>query len=183
MGIKVTQEIIDQINETYLSTLSYSRTSKKVGCSTSTVKKYLTKECQELAEEKLQDWDALYFYVYRLFGHNTDEEPVSLHNITQMHRYFDKGMTYRGQLLTLKYFYEVQKRPVKKQYRTVGIIPHIYEEAKLYYMRKAKNAEEIQNGIKKQLAKDRIEIPYDPRKRRQKKKTLDLSLAMKGESS
>lgn len=180
---KITQETIDQINEIYLNTLNYSKTAKIVGCSASTVKKYLTKECQELAEEKLQDWDALYFYVYRLFGKNTDEEPVSIHNITQMHKYFDKGMTYKGQLLTLKYIYEVQKKPVKKQYRTVGLIPYVYEEAKLYYMRQAKSAEEIHAGIKTQLAKDRIEIPYDPRKRRQKKKTLDLSLAMKGAQS
>lgn len=96
MAIKITPEIIEKINQSYLQTLNLSKTAKQIGCSSSTVKKYLTKECLELAEEKLQDWDALYFYVYRLFGHHSDNEPVSVRNIVQMHRFYEKGMTYRG---------------------------------------------------------------------------------------
>ena len=121
MAKKKYEDKIDLINETYLKTLNYEKTAKIIGCTSSTVKRYLTDESLKKGEEKMQDWDALYFYVYRLFGHHSEDEPVSMHNITQMHRYFDKGMTYRGQLLTLKYFYEVQKKPVKPQYKTVGM--------------------------------------------------------------
>lgn len=136
-----------------------------------------------MAEEKLQDWDALYFYVYRLFGHSDiDDQPVSVHNIIQMHRYFERGMTYRGQLLTLKYIYEIKKRPIKPQYKSVGLIPYEYSAAAVYYQNQAKRTEEIQAAIKKQLAIDRIEIPYNPRLKKQKKKTLDLDLALKGDN-
>jgi hypothetical protein len=180
--VNITEEIIEKINELYLKTLNMKDTAKEIGCSSSTVKKYLTKECLELAEEKLQDWDALYFYVYRLFGKNSEEEPVSVHNIIQMQRNFKKGMTYRGQLLTLKYIYEVKKTPIKPQYKTVGLIPYEYSAAAQYYKKQAKRTEEIQAGIKRQLEIDRIEIPYNPRLRKQKrKKTIDLNEALKGD--
>ena len=77
-------------------------------------------------------------------------------------------------LMLVRYSQYLQK------YRKNTIIPYVYEEAKLYYLNQAKKAEEIAAGIKRQLEKDRIEIPYNPRLRRQKKKTLDPSLAEKG---
>ena len=57
------------------------------------------------------------------------------------------------------------------------IIPYVYEEARAYYKKEAKKAEEISELIQKQLAKDRIEIKYNPNNyigRNKKKKLINL---------
>ena len=46
-----------------------------------------------------------------------------------------KGYTYKGMMLSLKYFYEVKQndRTKYKGSETIGIIPYVYEDAKEYY--------------------------------------------------
>ena len=94
-----------------------------------------------------------------------------------MQRFAKQGMPYRGQLLTLKYFYEVKKSPKDKSNGSIGIIPFVYEEARIYYEKKARRADEIANAIQKQLEQDRIEIKYNPSDyigQKKKKKMIDL---------
>ena len=94
-----------------------------------------------------------------------------------MQKFKAQGMPYRGQLLTLKYFFEVKKNSIEKAKGSIGIIPFIYAEARVYYENKAKKADDIANSIKKQLEKDRIEIKYNPEdymKQKKKKKKINL---------
>jgi len=56
-------------------------------------------------------------------------------------------MPYRGQLLTLKYFYEIKRNSTKKSNGSIGIIPFVFAEAKLYYETQAKRAEDISKAI------------------------------------
>ena len=87
-------------------------------------------------------------------------------------------MPYRGQLLTLKYFYEVKHNSTKKSNGSIGIIPFVFSEAENYYCAEAKRTEEISESIKKQLEQDRKEIKYNPSDyigRKKKKKLIDLN--------
>lgn len=167
---KLSEEKIQEINDLFMKCGNLRYVANLCNVSESTVKKHLTKEGKDFMKQVAEDWDTLWFYVYRLFGKNSEEFPVSEKNIYLMQRYFKQGYTYRGQLLTLKYFYEVRKHKVRKDKLTVGIIPYVYLEAVYYYQEKAKNIDRILTGLKKQLKVDRQEIQYNPQQYRNKRK-------------
>lgn len=48
-------------------------------------------------------------------------------------KYLNEGMTYRGMIYSLVYFYEIKRNDKSKANEGIGIIPYIYEEAKKYY--------------------------------------------------
>ena len=174
---KITEELIEQINKRYSECKNMSQVARELDVSPGTVKKYLSEENLKLKKTQIDDRDALWFYIYRLFGQSSADKPVSDWNITQMQRFAKQGMPYRGQLLTLKYFYEVKKSPKDKSNGSIGIIPFVYEEARIYYEKKARRADEIANAIQKQLEQDRIEIKYNPSDyigQKKKKKMIDL---------
>lgn len=176
--VRVTPEMIEQINILYAECLNMSQVAREVGVSNSTVKRYLNEENLKKVKNQYDDRDALFFYIIRLFGINSEEEPVSAHNLTLMQKYKAKGYPYRGQLLTLKYFYEVERHPIKEEYKTIGIIEYVYERARQYYHNQAKKADEIGEAIERQLQKDRLEIKYDPKNYfnpKKKKKMIDLN--------
>lgn len=75
----------------------------------------------------------------------------------------------------MKYFYEVKKNKVKDEYKTIGIIPYVLTDALDYYKNIYKKQQELEETIKKQLEKDRIEIPYKPSFSRKRKKEIDLN--------
>lgn len=175
-----TQEQIDKINELYKKYGVMSDVAKEMGVSSSTIKKYLTQESLDYLNKDMENWDALWFYVYHLLGHYTDEEPVELKNVFCMMRYRRKGMSYRGQLLTMKYYYDVLGHR-KDRIKGVWIIPQQYNNARYYYINQAKKADEIAKEIEEQLKQDRLEIRYNPKdyshkqKQKRKKKEIDLS--------
>lgn len=176
--VTITPEIIEKINRRYSECLNMSKVAKEIGVSSSTVKRYLTEENLNLVKNEYDDRDALFFYIYRLFGEQSEEQPVSKWNIIQMQKFREQGMPYRGQLLTLKYFFEVKHSSKEKAKGSIGIIPYIYSDARQYYEKQAKKAEEISLLIQKQLEKDRIEIKYCPSDyigRKKKKKLIDLN--------
>lgn len=175
--VKIDEEMIQKINEEYAECANMAEVARRLGISSSTVKKYLNEDNLSIVDREYDDFDALWFYVYRLFGKTPEGDPVSKWNITQMKRFRTMGISYRAQLLTLKFFYEVEKNPIKKEYCTVGIIPYILDRSKTYYEHVDKKQEQIIEEIEKQLEIDRKEIPYDPSKYRgnkRKKKTIDL---------
>ena len=170
---KVDEELIVKINEKYKEYKNTAQVARELNISASTVKKYLTEENLKLKERMNDDRDALWYYIFRLFGVDNDD-PVSEWNVVQMMKFKKMGISYRAQLLTLKWFYEVKKNPVKEKYKTIGIIPYVFEEARAYYKAQAQRQKEIEEAIEKQLERDRIEIQYNPsdyiNKRRKKKK-------------
>lgn len=174
--VKVDEELVQKINELYKSCKNMSQVAKELEISPSTVKNHLTEENLKLKDKLNDDRDALWFYIYKLFGPD-DDKPVSDWNVTQMQKFNRMGMGYRAQLLTLKWYYEVKKNPVKKEYKTIGIIPYVYDQAALYYKKQESKAKEIAEAIEKQLEQDRIEIQYNPSDyigTKKKKKLIDL---------
>lgn len=174
---KISDEIIAEINEKYSLYKNMSQVARELNIAPSTVKKYLNEENLKNKQLLSDDRDALWYYIFRLFGQYSEDKPVSDWNITQMQKFKAQGMPYRGQLLTLKYFFEVKKNSIEKAKGSIGIIPFIYAEARVYYENKAKKADDIANSIKRQLEKDRIEIKYNPEdymKQKKKKKKINL---------
>lgn len=175
--VKITDELIQQINQRYAECKNMSQVAREFDISPSTVKKHLTEDNLALSKIQNDDRDALWYFIFRTFGQYSEDKPVSDWNITQMQKFKRQGMPYRGQLLTLKYFYEIKKNSTEKSRGSIGIIPFVYEEAKTYYERQARKADEISKSIQKQLEQDRIEIKYNPSDYigRKKKKTIDIT--------
>ena len=66
---------------------------------------------------------------------------------------------------------------VKEQYKTIGIIPYVYDEAAAYYKSQDKKQKEIEAAIERQLEKDRVEIKYNPSDyigKKKKRNQIDL---------
>ena len=95
------------------------------------------------------------------------------------------GMSYKTQLLTLKWYYEVERNPVQDRYHTIGIIPYVYDKAANYYKLQEKKRKEIEVAIEKQLEQDRVEIKYNPGDyigRKKKKKMIDIDSIVGGDA-
>lgn len=175
---KIDEETIQKINQRYSECKNMAQVARELGIAPTTVKKYLTEENLQLKQTESDDRDALWYYIFRLFGEYSEDKPVSDWNITQMQKFRKQGMPYRGQLLTLQYFYDIRKNSKERSNGSIGIIPFIYDEARLYYEKQAKKADEIGRAIQKQLEQDRIEIKYNPSDyigKKTRRKLIDLN--------
>ncbi len=176
--VVLTDEEIEQINKRYEETLNMAQVAREFGITGAKVKSVLTSENLKLVDKDKEYRDALFYYILNLFGIESEKNPVSEWNITQMQNFKKSGISYRAQLLTLKYYYEVQRNKVKKEHRTIGIIPFIINDAAAYYRLQDKRKKDIEQAIEKQLAQDRITIKYNPSDyigKRKKKKMIDLN--------
>jgi hypothetical protein len=102
------------------------------------------KICYESTEkQKIKDTEErneLHEFLLGLF--NVDKLPANIVvQIEKMRKEHD--FRYKGILLTLDYFHNIQHNPVDKM--SVGIVPHIYDECKAYYIQKAKRKKQIEN--------------------------------------
>lgn len=175
--VKIDEELVEKINKRYAECKNMSQVARELEISPSTVKKHLTEDNLQLSKTQNDDRDALWYYIYRLFGECTPDKPVSDWNVTQMQKFKRQGMPYKGQLLTLKYFYEIKRNSTERAKGSIGIIPFVYEEAKCYYETQARKADEVTASIQKQLEQDRIEIKYNPSDYigvKKKKQIIDL---------
>ena len=175
---KLTDDEIKLANELYAKYVNMAKVARELNTTAPAIKKILTEENLGLKDRQKDDLDALFFYIYRLFGQFSEENPVNPWNIIQFQKFKTEGISYRAQLLTLKYFYEVKKNSVEKSHGSIGIIPYVVSDAQYYYESQAARANEILNSIQRQLEKDRIEIPYNPSnyigKKKRKQKPIDL---------
>jgi hypothetical protein len=73
-----------------------SQVARELEISASTVKKHLNEENLKLSKNQNDDRDALWYYIYRLFGQYSSDKPVSDWNVTQMQKFKRQGMPYRG---------------------------------------------------------------------------------------
>lgn len=77
----------------------------------------------------MNDQEKLYNYIMKIFNlkeiDNTNKELVN--------NYVRRGFSYHGILNALIYWYEVLKRTTDKADGRIGIVPHVYDEAQLYY--------------------------------------------------
>lgn len=174
--VKVTPELVEQINILYSKCKNMSEVARQLGISSSTVKKHLNEDNLKLIETQNEDRDALFYYIYRLFGQYSEDKPINPWNLTQMQKFRSQGMPYKGQLMTLKYFYEVEGHTTEKAHGSIGIIPFVWSRAQMYYEKQAQKAEQTIKSIQRQLEQDRIEIKYNPSDYfgKKKKKTINL---------
>ena len=175
---KITEELVEEINEKYQDCKNISKVAKDLDISITAVRNHLNERSLELLNQQNDDRDALFFYIVKLFGKQSDEEPISKWNLTQMQKFRQQGYTYKGQLLSLKYFFEETRHSLEKSNGSIGIVPYVYQQAYAHYMNKAKRADDINKAIQKQLEQDRIEIKINPNdyfKSKKKKKTIDLN--------
>lgn len=93
--------------------------------------------CVAEYEDKL----ALFDYCCNLWGLQTVGPLIA----RQAKNYRAQGYTYKGMMFSLKYFYEVRHndRNKFKGRETIGIIPHIYDEAKYFYSALTEQRKEI----------------------------------------
>lgn len=79
----------------------------------------------EEAKNKLED------YIKELFNYKVLPEAVN----RQIKEYItDKNYTYGGMLNALRYFYEIKNGDKEKAHGRIGIIPYVYEDARIYYL-------------------------------------------------
>ena len=85
--VKVTPELIEKINERYSKCRSLKKVAEELGISSTTVKNHLNEENLNLKNIEKDDLDALFYYIIRLFGIVSEDEPVSKWNIVQMQKF------------------------------------------------------------------------------------------------
>lgn len=86
----------------------------------------------------------------------------------------DKGYSNEGIYLTLKYFLQVKGGDLTKSYGGIGIVPFLYDEAKIYYAEMEKIQRQIKKEVKIQKAQERQKIIVKGEQKRNKKKYINL---------
>ena len=177
--INLTEEQIKEINQRYAKCLNMAQVGREMGITAAQVKKYLTEDNLKLKEKINDDRDVLFFYIFKLFGQYSEENPVNPWNIIQMQKFKSQGYPYRGQYLALRYFFEVEHSSIEKAHGSIGIIPYVWTRAAAYYEQQANKIDNITASIEKQLEQDRITIKINPQdyfgKKKKKIKPIDLS--------
>lgn len=93
-------------------------------------KKYFHPECFiKESQREHTDKEKLEMFIMDLYK----TEYVSPRIQKQIKEYVEEyGYTYSGIQYTLEYWINIKKRPYSTKYDTIGIVPHIYEQAKSY---------------------------------------------------
>ena len=97
----------------------------------------------------------------------------------QIQNFVKSGMTRKGILFTLKYYYDRNgKENWERGYGGIGIVPYCYKDATEYWtnieMRQKGACDKVVEQIKN-LKKDYEPIKYNPIKSNKKKKEIDLN--------
>lgn len=176
--MKIDDELIEKVNKRYQECLNKTQVGRELNLSIYSINKCLNEESLELAKLEKESYDALWYYIIRQFGVCSEKNPVSAWNICQTHKFKNNNISYRSQLLILKYIYEVKKKKIKKKDGScsIGLIPYYYWESVNYYKKEADRIKILNKEIREQLEKDRIEIPYKPRKTVKNKHKKEISL-------
>ena len=106
--------------------------------------RWVCQNCYESVEKQrikdAEEKSELHEFLQDLF--KTDKLPTNIFvQIEKMRK--DYGFRYKGIQLTLDYFHNIQHNPIDKI--SVGIVPHIYDECKEYYIEKTKRQKQIEN--------------------------------------
>lgn len=127
-------------------------------------KRYAHVECYNAREEnktqEQKDLEELEELIKTLFN----EPYVNARIKKQIKDYMaEYHYTYRGIILTLKYWYGVKAQSIEKANGGIGIVPFVYEDAKRYYrsiyMAKMANMEKDSNAFVNKVKEISIESP------------------------
>ena len=89
--------------------------------------------------------------------------------------------TYSGMLKALKWFYEIQKKPVYQANGGLGIIPYIYQDAFNYFYGLYQAEQNLTNGLQYKKETKEIEI-RSPRAKQKPHKLFNFLDEEKGET-
>ncbi len=82
----------------------------------------------EACYQSLLDRKNLCDYICEVYGYKGPTPKM----YQQMTAYYERGISYADMLLSLKYFYEVEKGDPNKAQQGIGIIPYVIDRAKEY---------------------------------------------------
>ncbi len=91
--------------------------------------RYYHAKCAESLEAELKDYRELTDLIQELYK---PDEPNWGTIGAQLKRYKNEGMTYKGMFYTLTFFFTIKGNSIQKG-AGVGIIPHMYKQARAYY--------------------------------------------------
>ena len=129
--------------------------------------RYVHKKCNETHPQ--DDKDELMLYIIKLYGIKDDYMlPRFMLQLTDFEKQYN--FTYSGMLKALKYWYEVKKHPVNKNYG-LGIIPRIYKQAyDYYYALWLAQEQNKQKNLDDYIPKDIVVVIKSPQRQVEKRK-------------
>lgn len=90
--------------------------------------RYAHLKCWEEQQKKVEYTEKIHKKMRDLLGEGYSRNKVD----RQIKEYLDEGKTASGIFHTLEYWYDVKKADPSKAYGGIGIVPHIYLEARTY---------------------------------------------------
>jgi len=133
-------------------------------------KRYYHEECYNI----LLDRKKLCDYICELFNYKKPSGKI----YQQMSAYYDRGISYSDMLLTLKYFYEIEKGDINKSQGGIGIIPYVIDRAKEYTtLTELEQNQLIKKFEEKAAEQKETKIVYITKSIKSKdKKTIDINV-------
>lgn len=134
--------------------------------------RYVHKSCYEKNYSQDEEFvPEIYRYLKEEIGISYDY--VQCEN--QRQRFIQKmGYTNEGILNALKYFYGVKKESPQKSGNRIGIVPYVYDEAKIYYEELSKRQKKIKEDIQKQIKEEKVIIHIRAPEKETNKGLIDL---------
>ena len=128
--------------------------------------RYVHKRCNETHPQ--DDKDEIMLYIIKLYGLKDDYIlPKYMLQLSDFEKQYH--FTYSGMLKALKYWYEVRKNPVNKNYG-LGIIPRIYKQAyDHYYALWLSQEQNKQKNLEEYVPKDIIVTIPSPQRQIEKR--------------
>ena len=87
----------------------------------------------------------------------------------QWESFLKNKMTAKGMYFALKYFYEIKKNDVAKSENGIGIIPHIYEDSRDYWVERERREHGIVAAIEQQIKEAQNQRVIDVRVKKVKR--------------
>jgi hypothetical protein len=92
--------------------------------------------------------------------------------ISQIDKYHERyNLKYTGIQLSLQYYYETLKNPIKEQYG-IGIVPSIYDKTKYFYLQQKKVAASVKSDT---IETERQVIDVNVKPTSKRNKMIDIS--------
>lgn len=99
------------------------------------------------SEEMLMRKKELVAYIRLLFKTNEISPKIN----AQIKRFIDSNYTYEGITKTLEYFYGVKKNGTERANNGIGIVPHVYAEARQWYFDNYNKKQTIEKNSHKMI--------------------------------
>jgi hypothetical protein len=131
-------------------------------------KRYYHENCYQILLDRKQLCD----YICEIYKYKSPTPKM----YQQMTAYYERGISYSDMLLSLKYFYEIEKGDITKSQQGIGIIPYVIDRAKQYAtlteLEQKKLIEKFENKIIDLSPK---QIIIKEKEKRNNRKNIDIN--------